>query len=160
MRFNATRPNNRCMFDRFTVLYCLLLLIAAGSCQKEVPQPVAPPVTTPVVEPPPPPPVPEDTATTYTVGGNVQKGPFLNGTTLSLAELDSALVPTGTTYTTQVLDNEGSYEFRGIDLKDKYVELRADGFYYDEVRGTILRLNSPCMRLRTFRRMINQTSTY
>ncbi|MBB4078044.1 hypothetical protein GGR28_000645 [Lewinella aquimaris] len=67
------------------------------------------------------------------IAGYVQKGPFLNGTSIQLAELSGALIPTGSTYTTQIADNRGSFTFPSVELRSQYVQLRADGFYYNEV---------------------------
>ncbi len=67
------------------------------------------------------------------VGGYVQKGPFLNGTAMTISELDSSLIPTGKTYTTQLLDNRGTFAVRNVSLESQYVQLQANGFYYNEV---------------------------
>jgi len=67
------------------------------------------------------------------VNGYVQKGPYLNGTAITIAELSDVLVPTGRNFSSQILDNKGTFEIRNIELSSQYVELRADGFYYDEV---------------------------
>ncbi len=65
----------------------------------------------------------------------MQKGPFLNGTALQITELDSKLVPTGKNYSAQLLDNRGSFEVRNVELVSQYVQLKADGFYFNEVSG-------------------------
>lgn len=70
------------------------------------------------------------------VNGYVQKGPFLNGTAITISELTSALAPTGKNFTSQILDNKGTFEIKNVDLTSKYVELKADGFYFNEVSNT------------------------
>jgi len=40
------------------------------------------------------------------VYGVVQKGPFINGTTITISELDADFNQTGKVYSTQILDNE------------------------------------------------------
>ena len=67
------------------------------------------------------------------VNGYVQKGPFLNGTAITISELTDDLVPTGKNFTAQVLDNKGTFEIKNVELTSQYVELKADGFYFNEV---------------------------
>ena len=67
------------------------------------------------------------------VKGYVQKGPFLNGTALQLSELRGDLSPTGKVFSGQLLDNQGTFAIRNVDLASQYVQLRADGFYFNEV---------------------------
>ncbi len=69
------------------------------------------------------------------VSGYVQKGPFLNGTTISVYELSNNHLPTGRIYTSQILDNIGSFEFKNLSLTSEYVELIANGFYFNEVNN-------------------------
>ena len=40
---------------------------------------------------------------TFTIAGNVQKGPFLNGSSVLASALDSNLTPLGGTFNTQIL---------------------------------------------------------
>ncbi|MDD4430684.1 MAG: hypothetical protein PHF61_04695, partial [Bacteroidales bacterium] len=68
-----------------------------------------------------------------TIGGYVQKGPFLNGTSITVSELSEELVPTGRNFSTQITDNKGTFELLNLTLISPYVELEADGFYYNEV---------------------------
>lgn len=113
-------------------LLCLCLLLSVFTCEKEVITIVEPAPTAPT--PTPAPTTPTDTSTTYIgVGGYVQKGPYLNGTTIDLTELDSTLLPTGSTFSTQIVDNSGTFTFREFALASPYVELKANGFYYNEV---------------------------
>lgn len=67
------------------------------------------------------------------VSGYVQKGPYLNGTSITISELSGDLIPTGKNFNSQILDNKGSFEIRNVDLVSEYVELRANGFYYNEI---------------------------
>ena len=73
--------------------------------------------------------------TTINLKGHVQKGPFINGTAIMLSELNPKLTATGKTFTTQIADNQGSFTLVDIPLQSHYVQLQADGFYFDEVRG-------------------------
>jgi uncharacterized protein (TIGR02145 family) len=69
------------------------------------------------------------------VTGLVQKGPFINGTTISMYELNSSMAQTGNSFTTQISNNLGSFEIDNVSLSSGYVLLMANGYYYDEVRG-------------------------
>jgi hypothetical protein len=67
------------------------------------------------------------------VSGYVQKGPYLNGTNISIYELSPEFLPTGKSYTTEISDNKGSFEINSVDFASHYVEIKADGFYFNEV---------------------------
>ncbi|MEM8969694.1 MAG: hypothetical protein AAGE93_24965, partial [Bacteroidota bacterium] len=67
--------------------------------------------------------------------GYVQKGPFINGTAITLSELDEKLIATGRNFTTQIADNRGSFSLKDIELESEFVQLQAEGFYFDEVKG-------------------------
>ncbi len=69
------------------------------------------------------------------LSGTVQKGPYLVGTLITISELDRHLNPTGKNYYTQITSNSGSFATGEIDLKSQYVELLANGFYFNEVTG-------------------------
>lgn len=71
-----------------------------------------------------------------TIAGVVQKGPFINGSSISMYELSDALVPSGKTYNGQISDNQGSFELNyDATLLSNYVKVRADGYYYNEISG-------------------------
>ncbi|HLO58432.1 MAG TPA: hypothetical protein VK179_06800 [Bacteroidales bacterium] len=67
------------------------------------------------------------------LNGFVQKGPYLNGTALILSELSGDFSATGRTFNAQILDNKGTFEVYNIDLASPFVEVKADGYYYNEV---------------------------
>jgi hypothetical protein len=69
------------------------------------------------------------------INGYVQKGPFLNGTAITISELTNDLVPTGKNFTSQILDNKGTFEIKNVELSSQYVELKADGFYFNEIKN-------------------------
>ncbi|HRQ71206.1 MAG TPA: hypothetical protein PLW78_12985, partial [bacterium] len=48
------------------------------------------------------------------ITGFVQKGPFINGTSISLFELDENLVQTGKIYNTQITKNDGIFELADV----------------------------------------------
>ena len=106
-------------------LFPLLLagLVALASCAAPTPTPTPSPIPTPTEVP------------RRTLAGVVQKGPFVNGSSLTVFELDDHLVQTGKSYNTQILDNSGTYSLAGIPFTSNYVLLKADGFYFDEAKG-------------------------
>ena len=69
------------------------------------------------------------------IAGYVQKGPFINGTAITVSELDQKLVATGKNFTTQIIDNKGAFSLKDVKLQSDFVQLIAEGFYFDEVRG-------------------------
>ena len=79
----------------------------------------------------------EESEKQYDVKGLVQKGPFVIGTTTAIAELSASLDQTGKVFTTEIVDNSGLFEISGISLASNYVQLAANGYYFDEVKGDI-----------------------
>ncbi len=69
------------------------------------------------------------------VSGVVQKGPFNVGTTVTLSELDETLTQTGKTFITEIKNDNGEFGLEGIELASPFVEMKADGFYFDEIAG-------------------------
>jgi len=69
--------------------------------------------------------------------GQAQKGPFNNGTAINIAELTSALSPTGRNFSSAITDNTGRFSVANVQLESPYVELRANGFYFNEVSNEI-----------------------
>lgn len=67
------------------------------------------------------------------VDGYVQKGPFINGTAITISELNSDLNQTGKTFNSQIVDNKGTFEIRGVGQISQYAELTANGYYFNEV---------------------------
>lgn len=70
------------------------------------------------------------------LSGLVQKGPYMNGTSVDVAELTSDLIQTGKNFNTQISNNRGSFEIKQLELSSQFVELKADGFYYNEITGS------------------------
>ena len=76
------------------------------------------------------------TSSAVTISGKVQKGPYVQGTEITVRELDSTMTPTGNTFTGTIDDNTGSFSIKGT-LTDKIAELAADGYYFNEVSGSL-----------------------
>lgn len=66
--------------------------------------------------------------------GVVQKGPFVLGTSVSVAVLDDALAPIGTSFATQT-DAVGSFALQNVPPAPLAIE--ATGSYYNEVTGAL-----------------------
>lgn len=71
------------------------------------------------------------------IHGAVQKGPYLNGTSLTFFELSETLGQTGKSYNAQIKSNSGDYELKDISFTSNYVMIKADGFYFNEVSGKV-----------------------
>ena len=70
------------------------------------------------------------------INGTVQKGPFLNGSSITVFELDQQYTQTGNSYSTQISDNLGNFQLNNISLASNYVRIRADGYYFNEICGS------------------------
>ena len=69
--------------------------------------------------------------------GQAQKGPFNNGTSINVAELNNTLSPTGRNFSSAITDNTGRFSVANVQLESPFVELRATGFYFNEVSNNI-----------------------
>jgi hypothetical protein len=69
------------------------------------------------------------------ITGFVQKGPFNKGTSITISELNDNLTQTGKNFSTQIIDNKGTFEIDNVEFSSRLVELKADGFYFDEIVG-------------------------
>jgi hypothetical protein len=67
------------------------------------------------------------------VSGYAQKGPFVNGSSVTISELNKDLNQTGKTYHTTISNNSGSFELKNIKLISQYTEFKVDGYYYNEI---------------------------
>lgn len=73
--------------------------------------------------------------TKESVAGFVQKGPYLNGSFVTMAELNESFVPTGLVFNSEILSHTGAFNIKHVTLSSPYVELRGQGFYFNEVSG-------------------------
>jgi len=69
------------------------------------------------------------------LSGYIQKGPFLNGTSVSVSELNKDFSQTGKQFSAQINNNEGIFELTNVQLTSPFVELKAEGYYFNEVSG-------------------------
>lgn len=72
----------------------------------------------------------------YSVNGNVQKGPFTQGTSITIQALDDALNPTGKNYQTKTADDAGTFGINN-QIDSRYVEIIATGYYFNEISGRV-----------------------
>jgi|GEM_PF-2057474 len=71
----------------------------------------------------------------YTISqGVAQKGPLQIGSSVTVAELDSRLIPNGKIYLTEVSDNLGNFSL-GSSIGTSLVLIQAQGFFMDENTG-------------------------
>ena len=89
-----------------------------------------------------------------TLSGKVQKGPYVQGTEITVRELDSSMIPTGNTFTGPIDDHAGNFIIKGT-LAYKIVELSADGYYFNEVSGS---LSSSPLTLQAFSDLTDSSS--
>lgn len=90
----------------------------------------------PTPDKPNPGPGPGPSAQTWSVAGSVQKGPFTQGTTITIQALDETLNPTGKNYSTKTTDDAGSFGI-GSQIESRYVEIMAVGYYFNEIEGKV-----------------------
>lgn len=69
------------------------------------------------------------------IKGYAQKGPFINGSSVMVFDLQTDLSPSGKAYNAQIKDNNGTFQLSNISLSSSYINVRADGFYFNEVSG-------------------------
>jgi|GEM_PF-421075 len=79
--------------------------------------------------------LPQASSSPISINGYVQKGPFINGTSIIITELDDSLAATGKTFTTQITDNKGTFFIKTSQLDHTNLQMMASGFYFDEVKG-------------------------
>jgi uncharacterized protein (TIGR02145 family) len=102
------------IFLPFFLIIPFLLIIISYSCKKDEPKIIKEKFT-----------------------GQVQKGPYINGTSMTMSELNSSLAQTGDIFTTQISNNLGSFEIDNISLTSSFVEFSASGYYFNEVKGDL-----------------------
>lgn len=66
----------------------------------------------------------------------VQKGPFVQGSNISVIELTDNFEPSGSVFNTETKDDLGSFSISAL-LNSKFVEVNANGYYFNEVSGKI-----------------------
>ena len=75
--------------------------------------------------------------TIYNLRGKIEKGPFVQGSKVSIYELSASLVPTGRGFIAQTGIDDGSFSLDEVKLISPFVRLDADGYYFNEVSGKL-----------------------
>ena len=71
-----------------------------------------------------------------TISGVSQKGPFVNGSSVTVQELDGeTLAQTGDSYEGKIRNDLGEFSVKVTKLASQYALLKANGFYRNEVSG-------------------------
>lgn len=73
---------------------------------------------------------------TCKIHGIIQKGPFVQGSTIEIIELDASLDQTGKVFNTTTLDDTGSFSLTGK-FESKFIEIKASGYYFNEIKNSI-----------------------
>ena len=71
----------------------------------------------------------------YSINGSIQKGPFVQGSIITIQTLNVKLKPTGQAYTTLTINDAGLFEIE--DIASRHIEIMANGYYFDEVEGKV-----------------------
>lgn len=74
---------------------------------------------------------------TRSVSGIIEKGPFGQGSKVTLYELRKDLSQTGKSFKTQTTSHLGAFKIDGIELESPYVEMETNGYFYNEVKGAM-----------------------
>ena len=79
-----------------------------------------------------------NTVGTFKVSGCIEKGPFVQGSKVTLYELEADLSQTGKSFKTQTNSDLGAFAFDSpIELNSQFVELETSGYFYNEVKGEL-----------------------
>ena len=70
------------------------------------------------------------------IHGFVQKGQFVRGSQVTAFAMDSDLVATGESFPASISDDRGTFGIQGK-TSAPYFDLRAEGYYFNEIEGTI-----------------------
>lgn len=73
----------------------------------------------------------------YNFTGSVQKGPFAQGSIVTINELNSNLSQTGLSFTANISSNTGAFAYQGISLSSSFVLGTATGFHFSEIYGSL-----------------------
>jgi len=78
------------------------------------------------------------TTTKQSISGHIEKGPFLQGSQVTLHELTDRLTQTGKTFSAQTSDDLGAFAFStAMTLESQYAELQTSGYFFNEVKGQL-----------------------
>ncbi|MCT4645095.1 MAG: RagB/SusD family nutrient uptake outer membrane protein [Carboxylicivirga sp.] len=80
--------------------------------------------------------------------GKVEKGPFTQGSTVTIQELTKELALTGKSFQTDIANNEGDFKIESsMDFVSPFIQIACDGYFFNEVSGN---LSESQVRLESF----------
>src|SRR5690554_7638922 len=72
------------------------------------------------------------------VEGKVEKGPFTQGSTVTMQELDANLALTGNSFQTDIRSNEGDFKFEtSLEFQSQFAQIACDGYFFNEIEGDL-----------------------
>lgn len=74
---------------------------------------------------------------TFKVSGTVEKGPFVQGSTINMQTMDEKLHSTGKTFMETIKDDAGSFDFGSQEFDTPYAKITATGYFFNEVTGAL-----------------------
>lgn len=77
------------------------------------------------------------TPTELVVKGKVEKGPFVSGSTVNMQPLNQEMNAVGSTYTSTITDDAGSFTFSAATFEQPYARLSVNGYFYNEYQGEL-----------------------
>lgn len=77
----------------------------------------------------------QETHNVYNVEGKAQKGPYIVGSLITISELDENLNQTGKVISSTIIDDQGKFEIPEFEFASNFVQLTADGYYFNEIIG-------------------------
>ncbi len=70
--------------------------------------------------------------------GKVEKGPFTQGSTVTIQELTKELSLTGKSFQTDIRNNEGDFKIESsMDFVSPFIQVACDGYFFNEVNGEL-----------------------
>ena len=97
------------------------------------------------------------TTRTIDVQGKVEKGPFISGSTISIQPMDTKLQVLGNMYTTTISDDIGNFVLGSKEFTTPYVEIMANGYFFNEVSG---QLSNGTLTLKALADLTNSATVY
>ena len=73
----------------------------------------------------------------YRVSGNVEKGPFISGSVVTMQPMNHKLQSVGSTYSATISDDYGSFAFNPAHFDEPFASLNVNGYFYNEYTGKL-----------------------
>jgi hypothetical protein len=69
----------------------------------------------------------------YQLSGYAQKGPFMKGSKLTIAELDNSFKPTGKVYFSTITGDDGYFDIPDVQFASNYAQIWVEGQFFNEI---------------------------